>query len=109
MKNKKQIRIKFRNDVFERDNHKCLFCEKESKDAHHITDRNEMPNGGYVKENGISVCELHHLKCEKFHITDGQQWDIGFHPNDLYKLIKSSYITALMNYHDTKDVVVSGT
>lgn len=26
-------------------------------DAHHITDRNEMPNGGYVPENGISLCK----------------------------------------------------
>ena len=96
MKEKQKIRMKFRNDVFERDNHKCLFCEKDAVDAHHITDRNEMPNGGYVKENGISVCEEHHLKCEEFHITDGQKWDIGFHPNDLYKMIGSSYIRAII-------------
>lgn len=93
--NKKEIRNKFRNDVFERDNHKCLFCDEDAKNAHHITDRNEMPNGGYVKENGISVCERHHLYCERFHITEGKEWVDGFHPDDLYKIIGSSYEKAV--------------
>ena len=96
MKTKEKIRNKFKNDVFERDNHKCLFCGKDAVDAHHIIDRNEMPNGGYVKENGISVCEEHHLKCEKYHMSDGKQWDIGFHLNDLYEKIKSSYVIAIV-------------
>jgi hypothetical protein len=64
-------------------------------DAHHITDRNKMPNGGYVKENGITVCEECHLKAEKFHQTGGLEWEEGFHPNDLYKLIDSSFNLAL--------------
>jgi len=96
MKAKLKIRDTFRNDVFERDNFKCVFCDKDSVDAHHITDRKEMPNGGYVKENGISVCEEHHLICEKYHMSDGQKWDIGYHPNDLYKKINSSYAMALL-------------
>ena len=50
-----------------------------------------MPNGGYVKENGISVCEEHHLICEEYHISDGENWTDGFHPEDLYKLIGSSF------------------
>lgn len=96
MKEKQKIRMKFRDEVFERDGHKCKFCKRDAVDAHHITDRNEMPNGGYVKENGISVCEEHHLKCEEFHISDGTKWEIGFHPNDLYKMIGSSYIQAIL-------------
>lgn len=93
--NKKQIRQVFRDAVFGRDG-KCVFCGKtENLDAHHITDRNEMPNGGYVKENGITLCPEHHLQAEKFHISGGKEWDEGFHPDDLYKKIGSSYFSAL--------------
>jgi len=114
--NKKQIRKDFKADVFKRDNYACKCCgEKYSKeeaeeflDAHHITDRNEMENGGYVKENGISLCKYErsdffqgpiikgveanscHMKAEKFHITEGKEWEPGMHPDDLYKLIGSS-------------------
>jgi len=89
--NKKEIRSAFRNAVFKRDGGKCLFCDiKENLDAHHITDRNEMPNGGYVKENGISLCPTHHMMAEKFHITQGKEWEPNFHPDDLYNKIKSS-------------------
>ena len=60
-------------------------------DAHHITDRSEMPNGGYVHENGIALCPECHIKAEKFHQTNGQDWEQGFHPNDLYLKIGSSH------------------
>jgi 5-methylcytosine-specific restriction endonuclease McrA len=90
-KKKKQIRQSFRNAVFSRDSHKCVFCDKtEELDAHHITDRNLMPNGGYVKENGITVCQECHKECETFHITNGDNFVEGKHPDDLYKLIGSS-------------------
>jgi len=92
MKKKQIIRSNFRNAVFSRDKHKCTFCDvTENLDAHHITDRNEMPNGGYVAENGISLCEKHHIDAEKFHITKGKQWVDGMHPNDLYNRINSTY------------------
>ncbi len=95
MKTKKNIRENFRNEVFKRDKNTCLLCkvksEKEYLDAHHITDRSEMINGGYVKENGITVCkDICHMKCEKYHISGGNEWEEGLHPDDLYKLIKSS-------------------
>lgn len=97
-KKKKQIRSKFRNAVYKRDGYGCKTCNKqftketarENLDAHHITDRNEIPNGGYVKENGISLCDECHIKAEKYHITEGKEWVEGYHPNDLYKLIDSS-------------------
>ena len=116
MKKKKQIRKKFRDDTFERDNYKCRLCGEDfaSKehpeyylDAHHITDRSKMPNGGYVKENGISLCkenldeetghlvESCHMKAERFHISDGEDWLEGAHPDDLYKMIGSSYEEAV--------------
>lgn len=92
---KKQIRENFRDSVFKRDRNKCCFCSETSNlDAHHITDRNEMPNGGYVKENGISLCEKHHLEAELFHISNGKKWKEGMHPNDLYRKIHSSYEVA---------------
>ena len=98
-KQKNKIREKFKRDVFKRDNYACRNCTiyygpddaNEFLDAHHITDRNEMPNGGYVKENGISLCKDDcHMKAEQFHITGGIEWEPGMHPDDLYKLIGSS-------------------
>lgn len=58
-------RNNFRKNVFTRDNHKCVFCEQPAVDAHHIIERRLWPNGGYYLENGASVCEKHHLECEK--------------------------------------------
>lgn len=85
---KKEIRNRFRDEVFKRDGHTCVFCEvNENLDAHHITDRSEMPNGGYVKENGITLCAQHHLLAEQYHISDGETWEEGMHPNDLYQMI----------------------
>lgn len=92
MKLKHKIRDNFREAVFKRDGHKCKFCnEKTDLDAHHITDRSLIPNGGYVKENGITLCQkTHHMMAEKYHITGGKEWEPGMHPDDLYKLIGSS-------------------
>lgn len=92
MNNKKLIRETFRNAVFERDGHKCVFCEKtQDLDAHHITDRNEMPNGGYVLENGISLCPDHHRVAELYHNSNKEVWVDGLHPDQLYQIIDSSY------------------
>ena len=91
MKTKQQIRDEFRQSVFKRDNYRCKCCnETGDLDAHHITDRHLMPNGGYVKENGISLCPKCHLLAEKFHMTNGKEWEPHMHPNDLYELIHSS-------------------
>lgn len=88
---KKKIRQAFRDAVFERDDYKCRICGAESDlDVHHITDRTELPNGGYVMENGISLCPICHKHAELFHITKGDWWK-NMHPDELYKLIGSSY------------------
>ena len=92
---KKEIRNRFRKEVFTRDKNTCKGCNKKfdesDLDAHHITDRNEIPNGGYCKENGITLCkEVCHIKAEKFHMTGGKEWEEGFHPDDLYEKIDSS-------------------
>jgi len=106
MKNKKQTRRDFKNSVFKRDGFKCVFCNfgpflenpEIYFDAHHITDRNEMPNGGYHESNGITLCkEECHIKAERFHITEGKEWEDGMHPDDLYEMIGSSKELAIKN------------
>jgi hypothetical protein len=97
MKNKKQLRKDFNYSVFERDGHKCVFCDiTEKLDAHHITDRHRMPCGGYVPENGITLCPEHHLLAEKYHMTDGSEFIEGMHPDDLYHKIGSRFRMALI-------------
>lgn len=57
-------RDKFREGVFERDNHTCVFCDNAAVDAHHILERRLFEDGGYYLDNGASVCQVHHLECE---------------------------------------------
>lgn len=94
---KKLVRENFRSTVFKRDDYKCVMCKAkppiEELDAHHITDRTLMPNGGYIKENGITLCKECHLKAEQFHNTG--QAASGFSPDDLYTKINSDYNKAV--------------
>lgn len=57
-------RNKFREAVFQRDDYKCIICRAPAVDAHHIIDRSLWDDGGYYIENGVSLCEEHHLKAE---------------------------------------------
>ena len=59
----------FRDDVFTRDGHRCVFCDAPAVDAHHIIERRLWPDGGYYLNNGASVCEAHHLRCEETTIS----------------------------------------
>lgn len=103
-KKKKKIREFFRTSVFERDGHKCRICGHKPLgfgqsglplDAHHITPREIMPYGGYVKENGISLCNKCHIyaeECLNDDIPRGFDNDLmQFKAENLYKLINSSY------------------
>lgn len=93
---KKQVRQAFRDAVFTRDGYRCKVCgnsDKETHDAHHITDRTEMPGGGYVKENGITLCPSCHEKAEVFHCTGTAL--PGWSPDDLYKVIGSNKALAV--------------
>ncbi len=87
---KKSVREIFRNEVFKRDKYKCVFCDITTNlDAHHITDRHLIVNGGYVKENGITLCSEHHDLVEDWN-RYGEVTDEKYHPNELYKMINSS-------------------
>jgi 5-methylcytosine-specific restriction endonuclease McrA len=108
MNQKKRIRKLFRDVCLKRDNYRCVMCgiassEEEYKDldVHHINDRSLMPAGGYVKENGISLCSDCHLMAEKFHST-GEAYP-GYAPEDLYARIGSSYEQALAASQKLKD------
>jgi hypothetical protein len=62
-------RDEFREGVFARDKHRCVFCGAPAVDAHHIIERRLWPDGGYYLDNGASVCEEHHLACERTEIS----------------------------------------
>lgn len=62
-------RDQFRTQVFERDNHTCVFCDAPALDAHHILERRLWPDQGYYLENGASVCSIHHVLCEQTTIS----------------------------------------
>jgi hypothetical protein len=117
MPTKKQVRAAFRSAVFGRDGYRCVMCARPGRDrqggdghrafhrhttesalvpldAHHITDRNEMPNGGYVLANGISLCDAGcHALAEAFHQT-GTPYP-GYSPDELYARIGSSHEVAV--------------
>lgn len=101
MSNKKLIRKYFRDDCYKRDKFRCAMCKirpllkdvEKELDAHHITSRDSMPNGGYVLQNGISLCSNCHLKAEEFHSTGIAH--LGYAPDDLYKVINSSLEKAI--------------
>lgn len=64
-------RQQFNDAVFKRDNYKCVICLNDAKDAHHILEKKLWPSeiGGYFLENGVSLCEEHHLKAESTEIS----------------------------------------
>jgi len=74
--------------------------------AHHIIDRKLMPNGGYVKNNGITVCDTNgsfpggtscHMIVEQWHITNGDEDKVAekHRPKSLYSVIGSSHELAV--------------
>lgn len=96
---KKAVRENFRTKVFARDKHRCRMCGivpengDEGLDSHHIVDRNLLPNGGYVPENGIALCSGCHIKAEQFHDT-GTSYP-GYSPEELYAKVGSSEAKAI--------------
>ena len=98
----RKLREQFRESVYRRDQYKCKICgQPESKnchlDAHHITDRHEMPNDGYSLSNGITLCPTHHLKAEVYHQSHHHNCVPKFSPDELYALIGSSYQQAYLD------------
>jgi len=65
----KRWRKEFNKVCLERDNNRCAMCfsSEGEMDVHHILPRKKMPNGGYVLENGITLCESCHIEAEKYY------------------------------------------
>jgi hypothetical protein len=107
----KRLRLAFSSQCLCRDHDRCVMCGRSGVklSAHHITDRHLMPNDGYALSNGISLCDegssFHvdscHMKAEQFHITGGRDHVPGFHPNELYIKIGSSFERAK---HDSEEL-----
>ena len=95
---KRDARLKLFVAVADRDRH-CKGCyvpwtiSGPKFDAHHITDRHEMPNGGNVLENLIFLCPKCHWRAEAYHRNEDPE--DGFWPDQLYELIGSSYEKAV--------------
>lgn len=71
-----QKRAQFREQCLERDNHECIvpWCGNDPDDVHHIIERAEWEDGGYIPENGASVCNKHHQYAEENHIPPQSFW-----------------------------------
>jgi hypothetical protein len=54
----------FRAAVLQRDSGRCVLCGAAADDAHHILERRLFSDGGYYLDNGASVCEPCHVRCE---------------------------------------------
>jgi hypothetical protein len=76
-------RTEFRETVFSEDKNLCVICDKPAVDAHHIMDRALFPDGGYVIENGASLCEECHWKAETTEISPDEIRKAGH----IYKVI----------------------
>lgn len=104
---KKNVREAFRKAVFQRDRYTCRVCNRHGRcrqtgekimvgamsllDAHHICPRELMPHGGYVQENGVSLCEHCHKEAEDYLEQFGVDGPPGtFSPQGLYWKIGSS-------------------
>ena len=62
-------RDEYREAVFSRDSHRCVWCGEAAIDAHHIVERKLWPDGGYFLDNGASVCAGCHLRAESTEIS----------------------------------------
>lgn len=89
---KQRIRVEFRRQVLERDGYRCVGCgaqpPQDELDAHHIIDRHDMPNGGYIPENGVSLCQVCHPRAEREH--QGVEPYPGLSRAELFAAIGSS-------------------
>lgn len=63
-------------------------------DAHHVIPRDLMPNGGYVPQNGVTVCGSCHEGCESYWVR-GDGVPPRYWPEQLFRLIGSSFEQAV--------------
>lgn len=100
----KKLRVDFREGALKRDNNKCVICRSvDSLDVHHITNRNDLPCGGYVLSNAISLCPECHKAAElylwrtKNPRGNPKLRNRNFSPEKLYNYINSSFTEAYVD------------
>lgn len=60
----------FQLDVFNRDSHRCVWCGRtDNLVAHHLIERRLWPDGGYVSDNGVTLCPACHYDAERTDIN----------------------------------------
>jgi hypothetical protein len=62
----------FREAVFARDLHLCVWCGAPAQDAHHIMERRLFHDGGYYLDNGASLCPDCHILAERTTLSPEQ-------------------------------------
>ena len=98
---KKLARQKFRDEVLKRDRSLCAICKIPGNvEIHHITDHTQLPGGGYVRENGITLCKEHLEQAELYLRSESDEMEedaeLGaLAPKKLYLKIGSNYDKAL--------------
>lgn len=58
-------REEFKEQVFARDNGKCVACGSPGADAHHLIERRLFHDQGYYLDNGVTLCPSCHIKAEE--------------------------------------------
>lgn len=98
---KRTQRDDFRESVMSRDKDCCVFCGKPATSAHHIMDRSLFTDGGYDVNNGASVCDLCHLKCEttEFTVEDVRE------AASITKVVLPSQLSPTNRYNKWGDVI----
>lgn len=69
-------REEFHKKCFEREEDQCIvpWCTQKPDEAHHIIERDLWDDGGYILENGVSICNHHHQYAESNDIPPQAFW-----------------------------------
>jgi hypothetical protein len=102
----KRLRSLFNEECKKRDKNRCAVCGKESPlSVHHISPRHNMPQDGYSKSNGITLCDGEnscHWKAEDFINNGSNEYNSGYEIDSLYRKINSSKNQAIKESEELK-------
>ena len=97
-------RDEFRTEVLTRDNNKCVVCGAEpTGGVHHIIERKLFTDGGYYIDNGVALCDKHHLEAEytkercKEYLRKGT--DFVFNATNISRTLREPWISLFTEYN----------
>lgn len=67
----------FNENVGKRDNNQCVVCKAPHTAVHHIVERCLWEDGGFYADNGVCLCDLHHLQAEQTLISCKELRDLA--------------------------------